>query len=106
MQFTLLEWFLLLTVAVCLFLSVKCYAMTRSSHRHRNLETRLSNVETEMLDALDKLDKLHVLTKRKYARDVARRNRSGSDGLPDPQTDPEKWKKEMAKRHALGQLKV
>ena len=107
MQFTLFDWFLLLTVAVCSFLSVKSYAMIRKSHRHQNLEQRLRSAENEIVELLDRADKLNTLLKRKYARDAQRKRRAvDSDGLPDPQKDPEGWKKEMAKRHALGQLKV
>ena len=69
------------------------------------LAKRLRECEVGLLDCLDAVDKLTVVAKRKYSRDAARESRAAqksTDGLPDPNADPEGWKKEMMRRRVLG----
>lgn len=77
----------------------------RRNHRHPKLEKRLSDLESEVLPILDKLESVETAAKRAYGREAQRRRRdskpNGSD-LPDPATDPDGWKREMMKRHVLG----
>jgi len=68
-------------------------------------QKRLRECEAGLLECLDAIDKLTVVAKRKYSRDAARESRATTkqkDGLPDPTTDPEGWKKEMMRRRVLG----
>lgn len=71
-------------------------------HQHPSLTRRVSALEIEMLDALDRIDAVQKTAKKKYARDQQRERRANGSSLPDPTTDPEGWKKEMMRRHVLG----
>lgn len=97
-------WLSILTL-VCFCLSVPILFLRGRSHRHPTLEKRLRSVEAEQIALLDELDKLNTYAKKKYHRDAMResRKKSTSDtGIPDPQTDPEGWKKHMQRQFALG----
>lgn len=80
----------------------------RSRHRHRTLEKRLNDMECDLAEMRDKVSALDSAARRAYGRLSQQKRRDsstqGGDGLPDPQTDPEGWKREMMKRHKLGGL--
>lgn len=103
----LLAWSAIL-LAVCLSLSALVAHRMSRWHRHPSYEKRLGILETDLIELLDKVDKLSVYAKKKYQRDAVRASRAksnqanGEDGLPDSKTDPEGWKREMMKRHVLG----
>lgn len=85
---------------VAFWVAARALADVRLNHEHPSLRRRLAAVEVELLEALDRLDKLSGLAKRKYARDAQRKRRS-ADVQPVEETD-EQWKQRMEKEHALG----
>lgn len=97
-------WALLTSGPAALALAVWCAFRMRTRHRHRALEKKLAEFDLELIEALDRLEKLTVQHKRKLGRDAARSKRSEPEskyppGVPDPEVDPEGWKREMMKRH-------
>lgn len=76
----------------------------RANHRHRSLEKRVHEAEISVLECLDALQKVEGLVKRINSRHAMRDSRAkkASNGAPDPQQDPEGWKKHMMKKHVLG----
>lgn len=88
---------------VSLALTARALWRVRRTHRHRAYEKRLADISDELLECLDRLDKLSVVAKKKYQRDATRESRkSRSNGVPDPQEDPEGWKAAMRREYALG----
>ena len=71
-------------------------------HRHPVLEKRLRELDGELVDVLDSVDKLTKVAKRKYSRDVARKNRE--QPKPDDMTD-EEWKRQMNLGMATGTIR-
>lgn len=101
-----MEWLFFMS-AGCALLAVLISAVSlrfsmRGAHRHPTLNARLTNLETDQTAILDRVDKLATYAKKKYHRDAARESRARSNGFPDSATDPEGWKREMMKRHVLG----
>lgn len=95
---------LVIAIPAAILALIALWAATRK--RAENVsQKRLRELESGLLDCLDALDKLTVVAKRKYSRDAVRASRAAAkqaDGTPDPQTDPEGWKKEMMRRRVLG----
>lgn len=90
-------------VAISLSMSVSALWSVRRKHRHAKFESALRSIKLELAEIADNYEKLLTLSKKKAARDTMRKRREQDGGLPDPNSDPEGWKKEMAKRHALGE---
>lgn len=76
----------------------------RSAHRHPAYERRLRVLETDLLEALDRLDKLSVIAKRKYARDSTRAAREAKKNREpnDEELSDAEWLKKMNQKYATG----
>ena len=56
----------------------------------------------ELVETLDRLDKLTKVAKRKYSRDVAReRRKNGEDSATVNSESDEEWKARMDREYAL-----
>lgn len=86
-------------VAVSLVALMMCFRGT-VPHRHNVLETRLRELDAELVDVLDNVDKLTKVAKRKYSRDVARKNR---ETKTDPDETDADWVRRMNLEMATGQ---
>jgi len=97
--FSVAFWLSASALAVSALAAVLAATVGRSAHRHPGTEKRLRELEAELLDVLDTVDKLTVVAKRKYARDAARDKRkpNGADLSDD------EWKKAMQAKLATGQ---
>ena len=92
-----------LAVAISLLVALWAAFRGRSAHRHPAMERRLRDVETDLLEALDRLDKLTVIAKRKYARDSTRAARDAKkEKANSEQMSDDDWKKQMNQKYATG----
>jgi hypothetical protein len=87
-------------LALAVALSVALVLAFRPSprHRHTGLTKRVNELELELIECLDRLDKLTVVAKRKYARDVAR-----TKAKPVEESD-EDWKKRKQAEFATSRI--
>lgn len=102
-----LWWFVWANSCATLIAVFTCFAMWRSArknHRHPSLSERLLSVETDHIELRDKVIALDKAARRAYGRESVqrRRDRQANGGLPDPQTHPDEWKREMMRRRTLG----
>lgn len=105
---------LTLTVALAILLTLSSIFLLRKALRlHKStakMRSELRDLRLSHTETLDALDKLTVLSKRKYMRDVTRERRAQekekkANGLPDPAENPDEWKKAMQRAYALGEFK-
>lgn len=81
--------------------SVWCVWLTRPRHRHRTYEVRLKDLEGDVLDLLDRTDKMATQLKKVYGREAVRQARAAKKAQPNGEETDEEWKARMAREFAL-----
>lgn len=75
----------------------KCYYFVSKSNERSLTLKKLTDIETELTEHADSIESLlkslHKLRSRIHARTV--NEKKATDGAPDPNTDPQDWKRYM-----------